>query len=255
MRRRRGYTRTVQSHFTLLILSRVAFLLSPLSPRRLHLCVPPSEPSTIQSSTFTFSTPPPQRARAHYAADTLLRPIEIFIPARLPSQFMPRTSEMYCYHVVLPCYSPPSVAIAAPREWQGGLDVRFSSFIPWNTLVFLNVSTEGSCEVRSFTSKITDKMERTSISMKTLSAFLSELRGISQTCRVRCVSDTARSHDYFASVRLSISRLVFFPRYWEERPLYVCLTRTRVNNRIVKYFSVTPHDSRREPSLRITKVD
>lgn len=97
MRRRRGYTRTVQSHFTLLILSRVAFLLPPLSPRRLHLCVPPPEPSTIQSSTFTFSTPPPQRARAHYAADTLLRPIEIFIPARLPSQFMPRTSEMYCY--------------------------------------------------------------------------------------------------------------------------------------------------------------
>lgn len=93
------YTRTVQSHFTLLILSRVAFLLPPLPPRRLHLCAPPPEPSatTIQSSTFTFSTPPPRRARAHYAADTLLRPIEIFIPARLPSQFMPRTSEMYCY--------------------------------------------------------------------------------------------------------------------------------------------------------------
>lgn len=92
--------------------SSLAFHLLP--PRRLHLCHhlslslrhyhPPSIFTDAASSTI-----------ARYA-DTSLQPIEIFIPARLPSQFMPRTSEMHCHcrgTGFPPRRSPSPPAIAA----------------------------------------------------------------------------------------------------------------------------------------------
>jgi len=58
----------------------------------------PPESPPLPSSLPPSPTPPLRRStHALRPGGTWLRPIEIFIPARLPSQFMPRTSEMHSY--------------------------------------------------------------------------------------------------------------------------------------------------------------
>lgn len=109
---------SIRSRATLPSSSSLAFHLP--SPHRLHLCLhlsslhhyhPPSTFTDAASSTL-----------ARYA-DTSLQPIEIFILARLPSQFMPRTSEMHCHRRVAPssCHAilhllPPLLRFTNSRE-------------------------------------------------------------------------------------------------------------------------------------------
>lgn len=140
----------------------------------------------------------------------------------------------------------------AGREWQGDLDVRFSSFALWNIPVFLRLNGREAANYDPFAWKITDKIERMSISTKTLSAFL-HVRWISQTF----VRYDEESRLFCERTAINSTTSFFFRDTGRKRrPLYVCLTRTRrMNNRIVKYFSVTPYDSGWEPSPLIVKVD
>lgn len=79
--------------------------LASRSTSRLHLCLHLSLSPPLPS-TFTDAA---SSTLARYA-DVSLQPIEIFIPTRLPFQFMLRTSEMHCHRRATgfpPRYLPP----------------------------------------------------------------------------------------------------------------------------------------------------
>lgn len=228
-----------RSRATLPSSSSLAFHLP--SPRRLHLCLhlsslrhyhPPSTFTDAASSTF-----------ARYA-DTSLQPIEIFIPARLPSQFMPRTSEMHCHRRGIefpPRHSPSPSAIAIYASQNSReTSVSFLFLHPRQKLssVFSSGKIRKEREARSLTLS-DNRRDRANVDILKSTYTFYLHADFTLRCYVCIIhydtSDTTKIYNCFARHAAINST---FSRYWKKAPLYVCLTRTkRMNNRIVKYFN------------------
>lgn len=164
---------------------------------------------------------------------------------------MPRTSEMHChrrgtgFHAILHLL-PPLPRCTNSREAAASFfflrSLRDSPVFSPSHEGKTRKEREGSIPHRR---EITDEIERTSISPRalTLSTFLPACRfHAAPLCSTHYdTSDATKTHNCFAR-RAAINSTFFFSRYREKAPLYVCLTRTeRMNNRVVKYFNMTPH--------------
>lgn len=116
---------------------------------------------------------------------------------------------------------------------------------------------KGSCQLRSFCVE-DNRQNRANVDIDE-NTFCLSTRALNFTdvpCTL-CVRYDEESRLFCERTAINSTTSFFFRDTGKKRrPLYVCLTRTRrMNNRIVKYFSVTPHDSGREPSPLIAKVD